>query len=148
MSEPKPVDSPPSLRTQPQENSADSCSTKLPESRSRSMFVAGLALVAISFLVYPAYPIIILLVPASAIVKAGLTVTAWILSWICFSAGVCLAGFQRYRSLREPGAWRTLAAIFSHTKEERAGVVEPRRIFASLKLLFRGEHKREDRRAS
>src|ERR1043166_1212655 len=141
MNEPKPVDSPPSPRTAPQENSAEDCSTSLPKSRSRSTFVAGLAMVLISFLVYPAYPIIILLVPASAIVKAGLTVTAWILSWICFSVGVCLAGFQRYGSLRERDGWRTIAAIFSHTKEERAGVVEPRRIFASLKLLFRGENR-------
>src|SRR5262249_39962257 len=134
MSKPKPAGTPPPQPTTSKDDSADSCSTTLPDPRNRAMIVVGLTLVVISFLVYPAYPIIILLVPASAIVKAGLTVIAWILSWICFSAGVCLAGFQRYRSLN----WRTIAAIFSHTKEERAGAVEPRRIFASFKLLFRG----------
>ena len=148
MTEPKPAGRPLSEETEPQLNSAASCSTRLPHSKSRATIVAGLALVAISFLVYPAYPIIILLIPASATVKLGLTVIAWILSWILFSAGVGLAGFQRYRSLTDHGHWRTLAAIFSHTKEEHAGAIEPRRIFASLKLLFRGEHRRESRDVS
>jgi hypothetical protein len=68
--------------------------TRLPQTKSRVTFLAGIALIASSFLVYPAYPIIFLLLPSSAILKVGMSVTVWLLSWSFFSAGVLLTRFQ------------------------------------------------------
>lgn len=59
---------------------------------------------AISFLVYPAYSIIILLLPFSGKVKAGVIVAASLLSWAVFSAGIFLAGREGYNWLK--GIWK------------------------------------------
>lgn len=65
------------------------------------MFTVGIALIAISFLVYPMYLIILLFVPASGIVKVGMIVIAWLFSWIVFGVGSLIAGFQGYESLKK-----------------------------------------------
>lgn len=72
-----------------------SCYRRLSDGKTRVTFLAGIALIAISFLVYPAYPLIFLLTPSSGIVKLGMTVTAWLLSWSLFSAGFLLARSQK-----------------------------------------------------
>jgi len=55
-------------------------------------FIAGTALIAGSFLVYLAYPVILLYLPFSGSVKVGATVAVWVLSWAVFSAGILLTG--------------------------------------------------------
>jgi hypothetical protein len=77
-----------------------SCYRRLSGGKTRVTFFAGIALIAISFLVYPAYPLIFLLAPSSGIVKLGMTVTAWLLSWSLFSAGFLLARSQGYESVK------------------------------------------------
>jgi hypothetical protein len=47
------------------------------------------------------YPIILLFVPASGIVKLGMIVTAWLFSWAVFGVGSLIAGFQGYESLKK-----------------------------------------------
>ena len=59
-------------------------------------FIAGAALIAGSFLVYLAYPVILLYLPFSGKFKVGATVAVWILSWAVFSAGIFLTGPQGY----------------------------------------------------
>ena len=66
-------------------------------------FIAGATLIAGSFLVYLAYPVILLYLPFSGSVKAGATVVAWVLSWTVFSAGIFLTGPEGYEWLR--GLW-------------------------------------------
>lgn len=67
--------------------------------RGRVRFAAGIALIAISFLVYPAYPFIVFL-PYSEGVKIAVTVAASLLSWGVFSAGIFLAGREGYDWLK------------------------------------------------
>jgi uncharacterized membrane protein (DUF485 family) len=69
--------------------------------RQRTLFIAGVVLMVISFLVYPAYPIIIVFLPASNTVKISVIVTAWFLSWGVFSAGIFLAGVEGYEWLKK-----------------------------------------------
>jgi hypothetical protein len=65
------------------------------------VFVAGIALIISSFLVYPAYPIIILFLPSLGSIKlAVIVVTAWLLSWGVFSAGILLVGLEGYEWLK------------------------------------------------
>ena len=59
-------------------------------------FIAGTALMAGSFLVYLAYPIILLFLPSAGIIKVAATVGAWVLSWVVFSAGIYLTGPEGY----------------------------------------------------
>lgn len=66
-------------------------------------FFAGTALIAGSFLVYLAYPVILLYLPFSGSVKVGATVAVWVLSWGVFSAGIFLTGPQGYEWLK--GLW-------------------------------------------
>ena len=66
----------------------------------RVRFIAGIALMAVSFLVYPAYSIIILFLPLSGEIKAGVIVAASLLSWAVFSAGIFLAGREGYDRLK------------------------------------------------
>ena len=54
---------------------------------------------AMSFLVYPAYPFIVFL-PYSEGVKIAVTVAASLVSWGVFSAGIFLAGRQGYEWLK------------------------------------------------
>jgi hypothetical protein len=70
----------------------------------RVRFIAGIALIAISFLVYPAFPIIILFLPSSGSVKFVVIVALSLLSWCAFSAGILLAGLEGYEWLKE--AWK------------------------------------------
>lgn len=67
----------------------------------RVRFIAGIAFIAISFLVYPAYPFIIVLLPSSMRVKFGVIIALWLLSWCAFSAGIFLAGLEGYEWLKE-----------------------------------------------
>lgn len=70
-------------------------------------FIAGAALIAGSFLVYLAYPVILLYLPISGSVKVGATVAVWALSWAVFSAGILLTGPQGYEWLK--GLWTRVA---------------------------------------
>ena len=58
--------------------------------------IVGIVLMAGSFLVYPAYPVILLWLPISAGPKAAVSVAVWVLSWSAFSFGAYLAGPQGY----------------------------------------------------
>lgn len=68
--------------------------------------MTGIALMAISFLVYPAYSVIILFLPFSGRGKAGAIVAASLVSWAVFSAGTFLAGREGYGWLK--GWWRRI----------------------------------------
>ncbi len=70
--------------------------TKIPAPRQSVRFIAGTVLMAASFLVYPAYPVILLWLPLSASVKAGVSIAVWVLSWGSFSLGAYLAGPEGY----------------------------------------------------
>lgn len=59
---------------------------------------------ALSFLVYAAYPMIIVFLPFSGTVKGGLILAASFLSWAIFSAGIFLAGREGYNWLK--GVWK------------------------------------------
>ena len=75
--------------------------------RQRALFIAGVVLMVISFLVYPAYPIIVVFLPASESVKISIIVAAWFFSWSVFSAGIFLAGLEGYEWLK--GLWKRRA---------------------------------------
>jgi hypothetical protein len=66
-------------------------------------FIAGTALIAGSFLVYLAYPIILLILPFSRSIKVGATIAVWVASWGIFSAGIFLAGPEGCEWLK--GLW-------------------------------------------
>ena len=55
---------------------------------------------AASFLVYPAYSVIILLPPLPGKMKAAVIVVASLLSWAVFSIGMFLAGKEGYDWLK------------------------------------------------
>jgi hypothetical protein len=65
----------------------------------RLRFFAGIALMAFSFLVYPAYPLIVFL-PLPGDVKLSGMVAASLLSWGIFSTGTFLAGREGYDWLK------------------------------------------------
>lgn len=69
----------------------------------RLRFLAGIALMTVSFLVYPAYSIILFL-PLSGEFKVGVIAAASLLSWAVFSAGIFLAGQEGYDWLK--GLWK------------------------------------------
>ncbi len=54
---------------------------------------------AVSFMVYPAYPIILAL-PVSGEIRVVVSVAASLLSWGVFSVGIFLAGREGYDWLR------------------------------------------------
>jgi hypothetical protein len=70
-------------------------------SGSRVLLITGIALMCASFLIYPAYPFIMLVVPFPVLVKIGMTISAWVLSWLLFAAGFLLAGVEGYELLKE-----------------------------------------------
>jgi hypothetical protein len=77
--------------------------------RRHVVFGTGVALIAGSFLVYPAYPLIVLL-PLSAALKIAVIILASVLSWSTFCVGVFLAGLEGYDwlkglLLRRPRKW-------------------------------------------
>ena len=57
-------------------------------------------MMAVSFLVYPAYPILLLL-PFSGELRIAVTIAASLLSWGIFSAGIFLAGREGYDRLKK-----------------------------------------------
>ena len=61
--------------------------------------MAGVAFIAVSFLVYPAY-LVIPLLPLSRTMKAGIVLAALLLSWGMFGAGLCLSGREGYDWLK------------------------------------------------
>ena len=67
--------------------------------RGRRGFMTGVLLMAGSFLVYPAYPILILW-PVVERARVELTLVAAALSWAVFSAGLYLAGRRGWVWLR------------------------------------------------
>ena len=54
-----------------------------------------------SFLVYLAYPVILLILPLGESIKLAAVVAVWALSWSAFSAGILLAGPNGFRWLKE-----------------------------------------------
>ncbi len=70
-------------------------------------FIAGAALISGSFLVYLAYPVILLYLPFPGKFKVGATVAVWILSWAVFSVGIFLSGPEGYEWLK--GLWTRMA---------------------------------------
>lgn len=59
-----------------------------------------MTLIASSFLVYLAYPIILLMLPLPRSIKLAAAAGVWFLSWGVFSAGVVLAGPQGYQKVK------------------------------------------------
>jgi len=65
----------------------------------RVRFIMGVALMGMSFLVYPAYPLILFL-SLSDRMKIGVAVLASLLSWGVFCGGFYLAGREGYDWLK------------------------------------------------
>lgn len=65
----------------------------------RIRFIAGVAFIAVSFLVYPSY-LVIPLLPLSGTMKLGITLLASLLSWGMFGAGFYLSGREGYDWLK------------------------------------------------
>jgi hypothetical protein len=86
-------------------------------------FIAGTVLMATSFLVYPAYPVILLWLPLSASVKAGVSIAVWVLSWGSFSLGAYLAGPEGYDWFKR--LWRQLIGNRSRNQPERKTFSDP-----------------------
>jgi hypothetical protein len=79
----------------------DASGGRLPHSRrARARFVSGVACIAASFLIYPAYTVILLL-PFPGESKVVATLGASILSWAVFGGGIVLAGQDGLRWLKE-----------------------------------------------
>ncbi|MGH7766338.1 MAG: hypothetical protein ACREQP_02695 [Candidatus Binatia bacterium] len=74
----------------------------------RARFLGGVCLIALSFLVYPAF-VVILLLPLSAEMKLAVIAAASIMSWAAFSAGIYLAGRRGYNWFK--GRWKQLTGI-------------------------------------
>ena len=81
----------------------DETRRRAPNAR-RVRFIVGIVLMAVSFLVYPAYSLIILSLPVSGTIKVGVIVAASLLSWAVFSAGIFFAGREGYDWLK--GLWK------------------------------------------
>jgi hypothetical protein len=97
---------------------ADSKVPTTPSARQKSLrFFAGTVLMAGSFLVYPAYPVILLRLPLSASAKAGVSIAVWVLSWGSFSLGAYLAGPEGYQWFK--GLWRNLIGNRSRNQSEK-----------------------------
>ena len=58
-------------------------------------FLIGIALIVLSFLVYPAF-IVILFLPLSPQMKVAAVAAASVMSWAAFSAGIFLTGRRGY----------------------------------------------------
>jgi len=74
-------------------------------------FISGTILIAGSFLVYLAYPLILLFLPSAASIKVAATVAAWVISWGIFSAGIYLTGPEGSARLKALWTRMTGAAI-------------------------------------
>ena len=64
-------------------------------------FVAGTVLISGSFLVYLAYPVILVILPLAQGIKLAAVVAVWVLSWGAFSAGILLAGSDGFDWLKK-----------------------------------------------
>jgi hypothetical protein len=71
--------------------------------RGRLGFAAGILLMGASFLVYPAYPVLVML-PATGGRKVEAAAIAAALSWVVFAGGLVLAGRRGWVWLRR--RWR------------------------------------------
>jgi len=83
---------------------------------SSGRFICGAILIGGSFLVYLAYPIILLMTPASGTIKIAATILLWALSWAVFSAGIFLTGpegYRRFKNLWSRNKSRTLVKTSS-----------------------------------
>lgn len=78
--------------------------------------MAGAGLIAGSFLVYLAYPIILLVLPLSGRIKLAAAVAVWLLSWGVFSAGIFLAGPEGYESIK--GLWTRMTGGRNRKKQD------------------------------
>jgi len=81
--------------------------------QKRGRFFSGIGLIVLSFLVYPAF-VLILLLPVSVEMKVALVAAASIGSWAAFSAGIYLAGRRGYNWLKD--RWRQLTGIRAEKK--------------------------------
>jgi hypothetical protein len=66
----------------------------------RSRFIAGVTLIAASFLVYPSY-LVIPLLPLSGAMKLGIALLASLASWGTFSIGSYLSGREGFEWLKQ-----------------------------------------------
>jgi hypothetical protein len=102
----------------PMENVHADLNSKAAPAPQRSIrFIAGTSLMAASFLVYPAYPVILLWLPLSASVKAGVSVAIWVVSWGTFSLGAYLAGPEGYAWFK--GVWKRLTGRRSRILQDK-----------------------------
>ncbi|HEY2990178.1 MAG TPA: hypothetical protein VGL11_20865 [Candidatus Binatia bacterium] len=69
----------------------------------KARFFAGIALIVVSFLVYPTFVVIVFL-PFSPQMKVAMIAVASLLSWTAFTAGIFLAGRRGYNWLKR--AWK------------------------------------------
>lgn len=100
------------------ETKAGSTRDSTPPVKQKSVrFIAGTVLMAASFLVYPAYPVILLWLPLSASVKAGVSVAVWVVSWGTFSLGAYLAGPEGYAWFK--GLWQRLTDRRSRIRQDK-----------------------------
>ncbi len=74
-------------------------------------FITGTVLIAGSFLVYLAYPLILLFLPSAGTIKVAATIAAWVISWGIFSAGIYLTGPEGSDRLKALWTRMTGAAI-------------------------------------
>jgi len=95
-------------------------------------FIAGTALISGSFLVYLAYPVILLILPLAESIKLAAVVAVWVLSWGAFSAGIFLAGPDGLEWLKELWSRMTRGHLgnkqdskeFSHPQNNRLRSVD------------------------
>lgn len=105
-----------SLRTsRPRESFADIPTATAGDYSAR--FITGVILIASSFLVYLAYPIILVVLPASGSIKVAATIAASVISWGIFSLGIYLTGPEGYDLCK--ALWRR--AIGSHGLKRASG---------------------------
>jgi hypothetical protein len=62
--------------------------------------ILGILLIAGSFLVYLAYPVVLFALPFSMNMKVGAAVAVWLVSWGAFSTGIFLAGPAGFKRLK------------------------------------------------
>jgi hypothetical protein len=91
---------------QPNSEAASNRHSTTPINQRPVRFIAGIVLMSMSFLVYPAYPVILIWLSISANAKIIASVAVWVLSWSAFSLGAYLAGPQGYTWFK--GAWTRL----------------------------------------
>jgi hypothetical protein len=96
------------LQAQPEAKTGSTGQSMPPAGKKSVRFIVGTILMTSSFLVYPAYPVILLWLPLSASTKAGVSVAVWILSWSTFSLGGFLAGPDGYAWFK--GLWQRMTS--------------------------------------